>query len=380
MRPFLSKQTTGMPTSLTKTFTYFDTGTPNVVTDVNGAQSSYIYGTGSCGNSFPTTINEPLGLSRLRAWNCTGGVTTQDTDENGNNVTSTYNDPEFWRPASVTDQMSNQTNLNYFSQTAIESALQNFNGGSSASDGRSTLDGFGRPILTQRLQAPGGTNFDTTETDYNNIGLPQRTTMPFSAAAGTTNSSAPGTIKTYDALGRVLTISYADGGQVSYTYSNNDILQQVSGTQTFQKQFEYDGLGRLASVCEMTQTGSGTCGQSTSVNGFWTKYTYDALGHLLSVTQNAQAAAANRQTRSFAYDMLGRMTSETNPESGTTTYVYDTESSACGSITSSGDLGLKTDANGNITCYYHDALHRLVHASTVAGSGPIRPRQVLCLR
>ncbi len=367
----LATQVTPTPTSLTKTFTYFDTGTPNVVTDVNGAQSSYIYGTVSCGNSFPTTINEPLGLSRLMAWNCTGGVTTQATDENSNNVTSTYNDPEFWRPASVSDQMSNQTNLSYFGQTAAESALQNFNGGSSALDGRSTLDGFGRPILAQRLQTPGGTNYDTTETDYNNIGLPQRTTMPFSATAGTTNSSAPGTIKTYDALGRVLTISYADGGQVSYTYSNNDILQQVSGTQTFKKQFEYDGLGRLASVCEMTQqAGSGTCGQSTSVNGFWTKYTYDALGRILAVTQNAQAATASQQTRSFAYDLLGRMTSETNPESGTTTYVYDTESSACGSITSPGDLVLKTDANGNITCYYHDALHRLVHESTVAGSGP----------
>ena len=113
------------------------------------------------------------------------------------------------------------------------------------------------PILSQQLQAPGGSNYDTTETDYNNVGLPSRTTMPFSATAGTTSSSAPGATTTYDALGRVLTVTDANGGEVAYTF-NNDILQKVSGSQTFQKQFEYDGLGRLSSVCEITgASGSG---------------------------------------------------------------------------------------------------------------------------
>jgi len=42
------------------------------------------------------------------------------------------------------------------------------------------------------------------------------------------------------------------------------------------------------------------------------------------------------------------MTSETNPESGTTSYVYDTDST-CG--TSNGDLVKRTDAMGNVTCY-----------------------------
>ena len=365
----LTTQTTATA-NISKTFTYFDTGTPNVVSELDSdnttrAQTSYVYGTGSCGNSFPTSINEPMSLSRSTVWNCTGGVATQVTDENGNNVTSAYSDPDFWRPASTTDQISNQTNISYFGQTAIESALQNFNAGKSASDRRTTLDGFGRPILTQRLQAPAATNYDTTETDYNNIGLPQRTTMPFSATAGTTNSSAPGTTRTYDALGRVLTITDAGGGTVSYTYTNNDILQKVSGTQTFQKQFEYDGLGRLTSVCEIiSASGNGTCGQTNSQTGYWTKYTYDALGHLLTVTQNAQAASGNQQTRSFVYDFMGRMTSETNPESGTTTYIYGgpsgfTDNCYPGGFADTGDLHQRTDANGNYACYIYDSLHRL---------------------
>jgi len=33
--------------------------------------------------------------------------------------------------------------------------------------------------------------------------------------------------------------------------------------------------------------------------------------------------AQGAQTRTYVYDELGRLTSETNPESGTTTYYYD---------------------------------------------------------
>jgi len=370
---------TSRSTSLSRTYTYYDTGNPYVVTDVNNAQTTYVYGSLSCGNSFATTINEPLSLSRSITSNCTGGIATQVADENGNNVTSNYTDSDFWRPANVLDQLSNQTDLSYIGQTSVEASLQNFNSGNSVSDSRTTVDGFGRPILSQRLQGPGATNYDSTEIDYDNMGRPSRSTMPFSAAAGGTSSSAPGTQTTYDALGRVLTVTDANGGQVSYTYTNNDVLQAVSGGQTFKKQLEYDGLGRLTAVCEMTQaTGSGTCNQSNSVTGFWTKYGYDALGHLLTVTQNAQAAAASQQKRAFAYDMLGRMTSENNPETGnsgvngTITYTYDSIS-PCGdghSYSSGGDVVQKKDNAGNTTCYSYDALHRVLTAgnSTISGA------------
>ena len=364
-----SSTATGVSWVLIRTYTYYDTGNPNVATDINSAQTTYVYGSGSCGNSFATTINEPLSLSRSITWNCTGGIATQVTDENGNNVSTNYTDPDFWRPANVHDQENNETTISYIGETAVETALQNFNSGNSTSDFRSTVDGFGRPILSQRLQGPGATNYDTVERDYNSLGQPYRSTMPFSASAGTTNSSAPGVNTTYDALGRVLTNTDADGGQVSYTYTNNDVLQKTTGSQTFQKQLEYDGLGRLTSVCEISSTLPlvGTCGQSSAQTGLWTKYTYDALGHLLTVTQNAQAAAGSQQTRSFAYDEIGRMKSESNPETGnsgangTTTYTWDSVTpKPCGTYKSIGDLVQKKDNAGNITCYSYDALHRLL--------------------
>jgi RHS repeat-associated protein len=367
---------TSATTSLSKSFTYYDTGNPYVATDVNGAQTTYAYSsaanpynsslTASCGNSFATGITEPIaGLSRSMQWNCIGGVSPQATDENGKIVKSDFTDPYFWRPADVYDQENNETTIGYDGQRAVETALQNFNGGSSASDSRTQWDGFGRTNFSQRLQAPGSTNYDTAEFDYNNLGQTSRSTMLYSAAKNVTskNTTIPATSTTYDALGRVLTVTDADGGTVTYTYTNNDVLQVVggtpTGTQSFQKQFEYDGLGRLTSVCEISSTlpGEGTCGQVQTKSGYWTKYTYDALGRLLTVKQNAQAVAASQQTRTYAYDWLGRLTQETNPESGTTSYAYDA-ATVCPNP-SAGNLVTRTDGNGNYQCYYYDALKRL---------------------
>src|ERR1700731_3343812 len=62
--------------------------------------------------------------------------------------------------------------------------------------------------------------------------------------------------------------------------------------------------------------------------------------------------------------MLGRITSEQNPEARNVaiTYAYDSLSSdsACGTITSAGNLLKRTDAAGTAACYSsYDALHRV---------------------
>ncbi len=302
-----------------------------------------------------------MSLSRSFTWNCTGGVQTQVTDENTKSVTTNYTDSEFWRPANSTDQGLNQTTYSYTGQTAVGSAMV-FNN-NSVSGITVTVDGFGRPILNQRLQGVGATNYDTTETDYNTVGLPSRSTMPFSAAAGATSSSAPGVSNTYDALGRQLTSTDHNGGTVTDSYTNNDVLQTVSGSQSFKKQYEYDGLGRLSSVCEISTSlpGVGACGTG-GPTGYWTKYTYDALGHQLTVTQNAQAVSGSQQRRSYSYDQLGRLTSESNPETsntssnGTTTYTYDVACTV--TAASPGDLTRRVDNALNNTCFGYDSLHR----------------------
>lgn len=352
--------------TLKKSFTYYDTGRLNTSIDVNLATTTYQYpdATSTCGNTFATKVIEPIsGLSQSMTWNCTGGVETSVTDENGQKTTYTYNDPYYWRINATSDPENNTTNFTYASPTSVEATL-NFNSGNSTVDLLTTLDGLGRTHLSQKRQSPTATMYDSVETDYDSSGRVERTTPPYGGTMGQLNGSG-GTTVTYDALNRrlVTTMPSANGnGTITRSYTGNDASRVLgpapTGENTKQRQFEYNSIGQLTSVCEITSLpGAGTCGQTVSATGYWTKYTYDALGDLLSVTQNAQSSTP--QTRTYTYDEMGRMTSETNPESSTTTYTYDSASGTGCASSSPGNLIKITDAAGNWTCYDYDALHRV---------------------
>lgn len=90
---------------------------------------------------------------------------------------------------------------------------------------------------------------------------PYKVTGPYSASDGQLCSgTCNATTTTYDALGRpTLVTDPGNGttnGTVKYAYPQNDVLQTLSpspsGENTKQRQMEYDGLGRLTSVCELT--------------------------------------------------------------------------------------------------------------------------------
>jgi RHS repeat-associated protein len=270
---------------------------------------------------------------------------------------------------STVDPLGNATNFTY-TPTTIESAMV-FNGNASTVDILTTLDALGRKKLVQTRRAPGLNSFDTIQYTYDSNGRPATASMPCIAAAGT-GCSGPVTTTTYDAMNRTLQVTDGGGGYTSSSYTKNDILVTIGpaplGENTKQRQLEHDGLGRLTSVCEITSgVSSGTCGQVTSKTGYWTKYTYNSLGELLTVAQNAQGTP---QTRTYAYDAVGRMISETNPETGTTQYFYDTAPTTPGVActgTYNGDLVKRYDANGNTSCYTYDGLHRILSTSY---SGP----------
>jgi RHS repeat-associated protein len=343
---------------LTERNTYFDTGNVQTATEMNGAQTTYTYG--ACGNSFPTSVSEPLNVSQSMTWNCTGGAQLSTTDENNQTTTTAFTDLYFWRPASVTDPTRAVTTFTYNGASSVESILL-FNGGNSGVDVLTTVDGLGRTKLRQTRQSPSSSVFDTVETDYDNLGRVSRITLPYVATAGVTNSTAPASTTTYDALNRLLQVTDGGGGYFSESYNQNDVFvtqgPAPTGENAKRRQLEYDAMGRLASICEITSaTQSGACGQTSSQTGYWTKYTYDPRGRLKSLTQNAQASGSS-QTRTSVYDWIGRLTSETNPESGTTSYYYDSDST-CG-LNLPGDLVKKVDAAGNTTCYWRDALHRV---------------------
>jgi RHS repeat-associated protein len=356
---------------LTAHFTYYDTGTTNTATDVNGAVTTYNYNSSSCGNSFPIGVSEPLSLSRSMTWSCTGGVQTSATDENNQTTTYTYNDAEFWRINAITDPLNNaisyyyQPNPTYSSPAVVWSMT--FNSGNSIASDYLYMDSLGRTYVDQRIQSPSASLLDSVSYTFDSNGRPYSVSLPCSVGwAGT--CSTPKTTQTYDALNRPFTTTDGGLGTITITYPQNDVLvtqgPPPTGENSKSRQLEYDGLGRLTSVCEITgASGSGACGQKAAQTGLLTKYTYDALNNLTNVTQNAQSTS--QQTRSYSFDAMSRLTSETNAESGTTSYTYDTDST-CG--TSRGDLVKRVDAIGNVTCYSYDALHRLVSKTYPSGS------------
>jgi RHS repeat-associated protein len=389
-------------TTLYRKYTYYDTGNLATSTDVstsnttNGAITTYNYasGTASCGNSFVTSITEPLNLSRSMTWDCNGGVMLSLTDENNNTSSTAYSGSNYtnvyWRPYSTTDQAGTTTNYFYILNSSnqpfqAESKSATFNSGNSIVDVLTTTDAFGRAIFHQTKQGPSATNYDTVATCYDSSGRVSLTTLPYSSAVITPSTSTcpstnPGTSYAYDALSRTTSVSDSGGGSTAYTYTQNDVLQTLT-SPTQKKQQEYDALGRLKSVCEITAGTTtfpgGNCAQTSAQTGYLATYTYDVLSNLSGVTQNAQASSGKRQTRAYVYDMLGRLTSETNPEMNNTavSYSYDSLSSdaSCGTITSAGNILKRVDAAGNATCYSgYDALHRVGTTTYPSTSTPAK--------
>ena len=358
--------------TMASTFTHYDTGQVYVATDVNGATTTSTYG--DCNHSFVTNTSLPLGLSTSNTWNCVGGVMTSATDENHQVSYFNYTlDKYFWRPESRTDPASNTTNYTYQSFIQSESSLVF---GASTVDTLTSLDGMGRAQYVQHKQAPGSSNYDSVQNAFDALGRPYTTSVPY---VGTAGQAAPGGTKVmqtlYDASGRAQQITDGGGGVRSYTYNQNDVLQingpPPAGENAKERQLEYDGLGRVTSVCEILSTGGTSCGQTNPASGYKTSYVYSVLttgGAETVVTQGAQ-------TRTYLHDGLGRVVSETTPESGTTTYIYDSyPAGACGLTSAPGDLMLKINNDGNSVCYAHDPSHRLTDTGTSAATGKVCKR------
>jgi RHS repeat-associated protein len=375
---------------LTTNYSYDTLGNMLQTRDPANNSTSFDYGDNWYGSNcsvtgskaYPKMVTNALSqVKTTQYYTCTGAPRSV-TDPNSQAVTYAYgsSSPQYGRLSSVTDPLSNATTMSYSGSTQSESTLT-FNSSSSTADTLNVLDTLARPRLTQRKQSPSASSYDTTQVDYDLIGRAYKSYLPFNAMAGTTASTFTGTYYEFDALGRPTKLKDSTTPTpnvlVQYTYTNNDVYVSViapSGENSKRRQLEYDGLGRLKSVCEITSaSGSGTCSQTSSQTGYWTTYSYDVLDNITGVSQNAQGTA---QTRSYTYDGFNRMTQEVNPEAGTTTYVFDlTGSSACGgSYSSPGDLVRKADANGNNICYYYDALHRLTDV------GPNGPNATQCKR
>jgi RHS repeat-associated protein len=333
-------------------FTYFDTGTVQTSTDVNGSVTTNSYTGSSCGNSFPTSVSrtQPISMSRSFAWNCTGGVLTQLTDENNQSISTTYSDTGFWRPDHQ-NYPDGGLNTWAYTPTSIKTT-QKMNSTQNVIN-TVVLDGLGRTSQTQLSSDPIGTDY--TVTTYDSLGRIGSVYNPTRCSPPTTNcgeSTWGYTAYSYDALNRTTSVRTQDATSVTASYLNNIVT--INDQASKARKVQTDALGRLTNVWE-----------DPAGSNYQTVYTYDALDDLIGVVQNGS------RNRSFAYDAMSRLLCEANPEistatcpnpdngaytAGTIRYAYDSN----GNLTSrTAPAPNQTGSATVTTSYTYDLLHRL---------------------
>lgn len=306
--------------------------------------------------AYMTQSTDAAGESTYLGYDFNTGLRTSYADANNyaNNQLTSYSYDSLDRLTSVSYPDGGQTSVTYHgypTNTAVSTVLMCAGGANCSPEENSgqertttnQYDGLGRLIQTS-MTDPAGT--DITTTAYDLLGRVASVTNPYR----TGDSSYGSTSYQYDVLNRMITLTHSpdESGQ-TWTYSGNTVTMKDENGNQWQR--TYDALGRLTRVLE--PNGSA---QTPSME---TDYGYDGLGNLLSVTQwGGVHGSSGSRTRIFVYDSLSRLTSATNPETGTTSYGYLANGSYC-----AGDMSLsctKTDARNVVVSYRYDAVNRLL--------------------
>jgi RHS repeat-associated protein len=341
---FLQRWVNTTNSFITSTTTMFDTGTLPTTTDPLSHAVARSYSASFAG-AYATTVTNALSQSANRNYDFNTGLLASTTDPN--NLTTSFSYDNMWRLSQVThpdggtEIISHQETTFPFSATLtkqINSAQSEIN--------THVFDGLGRLTQSQLTSDPQGTVY--TDTTYDALGRVATVSNPYRSGTDITTSTGITTYG-YDALGRKISETYPDNSVLTTAYCGPSTL--VTDPTGRWRRSRVDGLGRLVEVDEPNAPGASVNSNGCPGTGepIWvTTYGYDALGNLTSVLQNG-----SRQ-RSFTYDSLSRLLTATNPETGTITYAYNSD----------GVLISKTDAR-NITTTYSpsdspiDVLHRV---------------------
>ena len=407
-----------LPSGATWAYAYDAAGQATTVTDPLGA----VWKTGYDAAGRPVTVRDPLGRTVTVAYDATGqpisatrpdgsvltwtldaaGQTTTSTDPSG---TTTYAYDAAGRPTSVTDPAGRTVAYAWdgagrLTKTTLPS------GGTAAY----AWDAAGRRTRTTYSDATP----DVTWT-YDATGQVQQvsdgTSYTYTATGQVASITRPtGTVSyAYDAAGRLTSLGYPGGQQVTYAWDGADQLSKVTDWTGGQYAYAWTDDGQVASVTfpnDVTTTWDhDTAGQTTAItteqpdgtallalaytfddagqvasgtsvrsatgrsppnpSSTGSQVTLDPLGRLDQITGTGQGTftwdtvgrlTATADGRSLAYDTAGQLTSLTDPgTSTTTTYAYDPDGNRASATTTapSGTTGatMTWDAAGHLTSH-----------------------------
>jgi RHS repeat-associated protein len=214
-----------------------------------------------------------------------------------------------------------------------------------------TLDGFGRTIRVQIDTHSGGVE-SRVDTEYESCGC-----TPLGKVYRASQPYRPGdtinwTTYSYDSLGRTINVALPGGsGSTTYEYYGN--ITKVIDPAGKWKKYETDAFGNLVRVLEPDLQSGG----NDAPPYVETRYTYNLLNQLVQVEM---PRGSSTQYRSYIYDAsTRRLTSMTQPETGTTTFSYNAD----------GSLAYKLDAKGQKVAYTYDTYQRITEIKRYKSNG-----------
>jgi YD repeat-containing protein len=247
-------------------------------------------------------------------------------------------------------------------------------------------------------------NNHTTTFAYDAFGRVTQTSFPSSSVetysydavgnlTGKTDRKNQSITYTYDQLNRLSQKQYPDNSTVNYAYDNDSRLTQgTDPTGTYS--FTFDNLGRLtgtttqyAFLTGRTFTTAYAYDAASNRVGFTdpeggsTNYVYDSLNRLQTLTA---PTAIGGGSFGFGYDALSRRTSLTRPNAVNTTYSYDNLSRLLSvlhskggatidgttyTVDNAGNRTAKTDQRTAVaTSYGYDNIYQLLSATPSTGT------------
>ncbi len=334
------------------------------------------------------TIKDPLNNVTTLAYTAAGLISTITDAQN--NVT-TYGYDAHGNRTSVTDALNHQTTFTYDSMDRLTKITY--------PDTTTTQFGYDyrgrRTSVTDQNGKVTTYAYDdadrlTTVTDAATPG--NVTTYGYDTESNLTSiqdANSHTTSFNYDAFGRVTKTTFPSGYIETYGYDADNNLTGKTDRKNQNITYTYDQLNRLAgktypdtSTVNYTYDKNSRLTQVTDPTGTY-QFTFDNMGRLTQATTSYAFLTGRNFTASYSYDAASNRTGFTDPENGSTSYVYDTLNrlqtlTPPATFSGTGNFGFSYDAlsrrtqmtrpNGLKSIYAYDNLSRLLSVLHQSGA------------